>query len=460
MKKTTLYLVLALVFCAFVSQNLFAQASSGIKPELILYRHNSNDFGSSPVVEGDTLGKILFNGLTASKNIRTGASIRSFITGPVSPGFLSSNLVFQTGASTLQNRMVVTAEGLVGIGTMNPEYHLHTVGNTHTSGDFYGRIHMDNNPGDQGPDTYISEAYFENKPSGTLGAPDLNPAGRGGLLTLSPTFNSPTGIDHQLFFNADGIYNRRDAANAANWTATWYKLLTGEDINGTPNRISKFTGPNSLGDSQLFDDGTNVGIGTVTPGAFFDVNGAMKVRGNATFDNNVTVTGNADFGTNVAVAGTLTVQQPAQMNSTATVNGLFSANGGANVLGGLNENGDVNINNGKVAIGTTVSSTNTPGTHLLYVNGSMIATEVKVALQGNWPDYVFETDYQLPDLCETEAFIAAHKHLPGVPSVAEVQQNGGIELGEMNRILLQKIEELTLLLIDQQKQIDALKQGK
>lgn len=448
MKKTTLYLVLALVVCAFVSQNLFAQASSGIKPELILYRHNSDNNGSSPVIEGDTLGKILFNGLTASQNIRTGAAIRSFITGPVSPGFLSSNLVFQTGAPNVNNRMVITAEGLVGIGTMTPEYHLHTVGNTHTTGDFFGRIHMDNNPGDQGPDTYLSEAYFENKPSGTLGAPDMNPAGRGGLLTLAPTFNSAAEVDHQLFFNADGIYNRREAANAANWTATWYKLLTGEDIHGTPNRISKFTGPNSLGDSQLFDDGTNVGIGTVTPGAFFDVNGAMAVRGNASFDNNL------------SVAGTLTVQQPTQMNSTATVNGLFSANGGTNVLGGLNENGDVNINNGKVAIGTTVNSTNTPGSHLLYVNGSMIATEVKVALQGNWPDYVFETDYQLPDLCETEAFIAAHKHLPGVPSVAEVQQNGGIELGEMNRILLQKVEELTLLLIDQQKQIDALKQGK
>jgi hypothetical protein len=93
------------------------------------------------------------------------------------------------------------------------------------------------------------------------------------------------------------------------------------------------------------------------------------------------------------------------------------------------------------------------------VEGKIISDEVFVALRADWPDYVFATDYQLPNLCETASFIEANKHLPGIPSAEEVKAKGGIELGEMNRLLLQKIEELTLLMIDQQKQIDALKAG-
>lgn len=57
------------------------------------------------------------------------------------------------------------------------------------------------------------------------------------------------------------------------------------------------------------------------------------------------------------------------------------------------------------------------------------------------------------DLEETNRFIQKNKHLPGVPSAKEVMNEGGVELGEMNRILLEKVEELTLLLIDQNQKI-------
>ena len=73
----------------------------------------------------------------------------------------------------------------------------------------------------------------------------------------------------------------------------------------------------------------------------------------------------------------------------------------------------------------------------------------------NWPDYVFEEDYTLRPLSEVEAFIAANNHLPDVPSQTEIETNGA-ELGEMNRILLQKIEELTLYIIEQDKRIQEL----
>ncbi len=461
--------IFAFLALAFFAQNtISAQASSGIKPELVLYRHNSNGMGATAVQQGDTLGNIWFRGLTPTKKIVNGANIRSFITGPVSAGVMPSNLVFRTAhTGSMKNRMVITSEGLVGIGTMSPTFNLHVEGNTHTTGDFYGRIHMDPNPGNAGPGTYTEEAYFEHKTSAEIGAPDMSATGRGGLLTLAPTANTGGQADHQLFFNKDGIYNRRDPADAPAWVGIWHKLLTSEDINGTPNRIAKFTAPSKLGDSQLFDDGTRVGIGTTTPTVFFEVagnarfNNEFRAVGATTLENTLTVLQASNL-RNTTVDGSLQVTNGATIANTATVNGTTNLNGSTNINGNTNstgtisQTGNTNLNGGKVAIGTTVGAA-TPGTHLLYVNGSVVATEVKVALQASWPDYVFEQGYQLPNLCETEAYIAVHKHLPGMPSAAEVQQNGGIELGEMNRLLLQKIEELTLLLIEQQKQIDALK---
>lgn len=88
----------------------------------------------------------------------------------------------------------------------------------------------------------------------------------------------------------------------------------------------------------------------------------------------------------------------------------------------------------------------------LAVAGNMIAESVKVSLQGTWPDFVFTRDYKLPPLKETEKHIKEKGYLPGIPSQAEVKTNG-IDLGEMNTKLLQKIEELTLHLIQQDKRI-------
>jgi hypothetical protein len=106
---------------------------------------------------------------------------------------------------------------------------------------------------------------------------------------------------------------------------------------------------------------------------------------------------------------------------------------------------------GDVGIGTT-----DPQGYKLAVNGSMIAESVKVKLHANWPDHVFSKSYKLPDLKETEKFINENSHLPEIPSAVEVEKDG-INLGEMNSKLLQKIEELTLYLIDQNKEIKELK---
>ncbi len=88
----------------------------------------------------------------------------------------------------------------------------------------------------------------------------------------------------------------------------------------------------------------------------------------------------------------------------------------------------------------------------LAVNGNIRSKEIKVELN-NWPDYVFAPSYNLQSLSEVETFINQNGHLPNIPSAAEVEENNGIELGAMNAKLLEKIEELTLHLIEKDKQL-------
>lgn len=81
--------------------------------------------------------------------------------------------------------------------------------------------------------------------------------------------------------------------------------------------------------------------------------------------------------------------------------------------------------------------------------GLLQVREVKVDLQ-NWPDYVFKPTYRLMPLHEVEAYIQTEGHLPNVPTACEIEDNG-LEIGQMNKILMEKVEELTLYLIEQQK---------
>lgn len=94
----------------------------------------------------------------------------------------------------------------------------------------------------------------------------------------------------------------------------------------------------------------------------------------------------------------------------------------------------------------------------LFVQHGILAEKVKVALSNtaDWADYVFADDYELMDLEEVEEFVEENNHLPGVPSAEEMVE-GGLDVAKMDAKLLEKIEELTLYVIDLQKQIEALK---
>lgn len=117
----------------------------------------------------------------------------------------------------------------------------------------------------------------------------------------------------------------------------------------------------------------------------------------------------------------------------------------------------VKINaNGNMSIGTAPRND-----YRLTVEGTVGARKVKVT-QESWADFVFDPQYKLPTLLEVELFIQKNRHLPEIPSANEVLEEG-IDLGDMNKKLLQKVEELTLYVIElkkenerQQKQLDKL----
>ena len=90
------------------------------------------------------------------------------------------------------------------------------------------------------------------------------------------------------------------------------------------------------------------------------------------------------------------------------------------------------------------------------IGGKLIAEEVRVELEASWPDYVFDADYNLMPLEQLKKEINQHKHLPGIPSAAQIEEQGGVDLGAMQTKLVEKVEELTLYIIQLKEQNDKL----
>jgi hypothetical protein len=191
----------------------------------------------------------------------------------------------------------------------------------------------------------------------------------------------------------------------------------------------------AVGTGIFVRKGGNVGIGTTTPTASFHVRRAGGA-GSVQLDIN-----------NVLGSGTRDAFFTIVPDNTNDVGGfLFRTHNGSS--------GAVNamaiMASGNVGIGTTNIAD-----FKLAVGGKIRATEVVV--DTGWADYVFEDDYRLAPLSEVEAHIRAKKHLPGVPSAADVAANG-VSMGEMQATLLAKVEELTLHLIRLEKENGALKE--
>ncbi|MCB9042755.1 MAG: hypothetical protein R2798_04860 [Chitinophagales bacterium] len=198
-------------------------------------------------------------------------------------------------------------------------------------------------------------------------------------------------------------------------------------------------------------------------GAYMYTNGNISIGNGVTATDNIAnvySNGNSEFELALdAAAGNPDFTFMVSKNTKAQVRYLLANQGmGFEVdpahtgATGLPGNPMLFVNNLGASVGGTTIATG----YKLSVAGKVIAEEVRVQLQANWPDYVFSNDYDLMSISELENSIKENNHLPGVPSASEVEANG-ITLGDMSRIQMEKIEELTLYIIDLQKQIDALK---
>jgi hypothetical protein len=216
-----------------------------------------------------------------------------------------------------------------------------------------------------------------------------------------------------------------------------------------------FSGGNTGTEKMRITADGNVGIGTTNPINLLDVNGIGRFRRAGS-----TTSGFAIGGDALTLQG-WGISNPyiEWRNLDYTRQGYMGWN--TNRLSLVLENGyNFTVENGNVGIGTT-----TPDAKLA-VKGTIHANEVRVDLNVQGPDYVFEPTYHLKPLAEIEAYIKENKHLPEVPSAKEMEKNG-VQLGEMNMLLLKKIEEMTLYVIElkkrdeaQQKEIEKIKTKK
>lgn len=278
-------------------------------------------------------------------------------------------------------------------------------------------------------------------------------------------------------------------------TAPASKLHIDGDIRlQSPNNQTYALGVNGAGSLEFRGDGGkvamvigdvlgNIGIGTTNPDAKLHVNGDFRLQSpnNHTYSMGVNNNGDLEFrgdGGKAAmiisdVTGNVGIVGNVGIGTISPNSKLHLHDGGLRFTKSGNQAFDIKMNNtgdlefwrngngnmamvigdatGNVGIGIVP-----PNGYRLAVDGRLICEEVRVQLSSQWPDYVFSKGYQLKPLEEVEQSIKTNGHLPGMPSATEVETNG-LTLGEMQAKMMEKIEELTLYMIELKKENEELK---
>ncbi|CAM1351616.1 hypothetical protein [Tenacibaculum halocynthiae] len=278
----------------------------------------------------------------------------------------------------------------------------------------------------------------------------LNKDGEVGIGTTTPSA--------KLEVKGDGVFNATDDTNGialhirntqGNNSFTFRGFTTKGQLqaqNSLPFEIKETYGKTWFYGSN----GGNVGIGTTSPDKQLTVNSQIKIlkSGNARTqgDKAELIFGeiNSDF-----YSGSIRLENTISNPGSVNPKMVFSLQDVNSYTPDKVKDRMTILSNGNVGIGTA----DTKG-FKLGVDGRVAATEVKVASYANWSDFVFEKEYKLPTLIEVEKHIKEKGHLKDIPSAKDVEKNGFF-LGEMDAKLLQKIEELTLYTLKQEKKLNS-----
>ncbi len=261
-----------------------------------------------------------------------------------------------------------------------------------------------------------------------------------------------------------GLKLTNDNAQARFWGNGSEKWVIGSSGDATSNFLI-YDAINSKARFLINETNGNVGIGISNPQEILHINGSIRGNGTSGSLRVKTASGYIDIGPkNASYAHIYTDRSKFIFNKDVFSQGGFSSYGTYNLSLKTNGIERLTIDNpsGNVGVGTS-----TPD-EKLTVKGKIHAEEVRVNLDVPGPDYVFEKyftndsklnpSYKMLTLEEVEAFTKTNNHLPEIPSSKEMQEDG-IQLKEMNLKLLQKIEELTLYTIEQQKELKQQKEN-
>jgi hypothetical protein len=250
-----------------------------------------------------------------------------------------------------------------------------------------------------------------------------------------------------------GLYS--DASNGAANIAGFFKGRVQVEANNTGSDYTSTVFRSAVTHNISTDTYAVEGVSVPTPGYGIGVKGQggyMGVYGHA---DATTYTGSA-FGVYSYASGSAGyrygVYGQAYNTGTSAI-GVYGTASGATTNWAGYFDGDLYVSS-DIRIGTTVAATG----YALSVNGKVACEEVLIDDSGFWPDYVFGEDYVLMSIDEFEQSINENNHLPGMPSAKEIEDNGGHHIGEIQKKTLEKVEELSLYIIELNNRMKALEQ--